>query len=54
MVAFQIDYYKPATPVKTGLLDVSRKASFRSIQCPCQIFFDRVAKRRSFSYFAKI
>ena len=54
MVALQTDYCKPTTPLKRGLLEISRKVTFRNIPCPCYIFFNRVAKDRSFSYFAKM
>ena len=54
IVALETDYCKPATPVKRGLLEISRKVTFMNIPCPSQTFFDRVAKRISFSYFTEM
>ena len=35
LVALQTEYCKPATLVKRGLPEISRKAIFRNIPCPC-------------------
>ena len=34
IVALETDYCKPATPVKRGLLEISRKVTFMNIPCP--------------------